>query len=84
MIVSPNDICNAHLAIVHHHGEVIGKAAIRALQYEVIQFFHIYGDNPFHQILEGDRAAQGTLEPHHCPGRFSEVKLPALAIIFGF
>ena len=38
-IPSPDDLCNAHVTVIHAHGELIGKNTVRALQIKIPSTF---------------------------------------------
>ena len=37
VIVAANDVGHAHVVIVHHHGQIIGRGAVRAQQDQIVQ-----------------------------------------------
>jgi hypothetical protein len=56
MIVAANDMGDAHVVIVDHHGQHIGWVAVRAQQYEIVELLIGEGHFALHLVVD-DRLA---------------------------
>ena len=63
VIIAAHDMCDLHVVIIDHHGEIIGRIAIRAQQDEVIEFLGRPAHRALDRVLEHDIAV-GRLETH--------------------
>ena len=56
---------DAHVVIVHHHGQHVSRGAVRAQQHEIVEFG--IGDSyiALHQIGQGNLAFARGLDAHH-------------------
>jgi hypothetical protein len=59
VIIAANNMGNTHVDIINHYGKVVGRRAVTAGYYEIIQFFISDTDAPTHQILKYHRTFQG-------------------------
>ena len=64
MVVAADHVGHAHVAIVHGHGEVVERAAVRALDHEVLERREREADLAADQVLHGDLALVGHPEAH--------------------
>ena len=65
VVVATDNMGNAHIVIIDHHREHIGRRAIRAQQHEIIELGIGHGDLALHQIGDGSLALARGLDPHH-------------------
>ena len=65
MVVAPDHMGDAHIVIVHHHRQHVGRRTIAAQQHEIIQLF--VGDRhlALHHILNDRLAGLRRLQPDH-------------------
>ncbi len=74
VILAPDDVGDIHARIVDDHGEVVGEAAVGALDDEVADDIRGEGDGPVDEIVESHRPlghpeADGRLLARGQPGR---------------
>ena len=65
MIVAADDVGDAHVVVVHHHREHVGRRAVRAQQHEVVEVLVLPSDPPLHLVLDHGLAGERRLEPEH-------------------
>ena len=51
MVVAANNMGNAHIMVIHHHRQHIGRAAITAQQDHIIELVMANSDTPLNHIL---------------------------------
>ena len=65
MVVAPDDMGDAHVVIVHHHGQHIGGVAVRAQQHEVVEVLVGEHDAALDLVVDDGLAGLGRLEADH-------------------
>src|SRR2546430_16160139 len=63
MIVAANDMGDAHIMIIHNHGEHIGRRTIRTQKNDVVEILVCPGDPTLDFVVENRFALAGSLEP---------------------
>ena len=53
VVLAPDDVGDLHAGVVDHHGEVVGEAAVGALDDEVADDVGREGDGPVDEVVEG-------------------------------
>ena len=64
VIIATDDVRDAHVEVIDHHAEVVGRRAVGARDDEVIELGVLERDRSVHQVLDHDRAVQRILEAH--------------------
>ena len=84
MIVAADHVGDAHVDVIHHHHEVVGRRAVGTLDDDVVQFGDIHRHRTLNEIIEGYRSLVGGTEPHHIGHSFGMIgSLAAGAVVFG-
>ncbi|OIQ76416.1 hypothetical protein GALL_419010 [mine drainage metagenome] len=65
MVVATDDMGDAHIPVVHHHTEIVGRRAVGTGDDEVIQLLVGNGNAPFHLVNPGHDAGGRVAESHH-------------------
>jgi len=65
VVVTPNDVRNGHVDVIHHDAEVIGRSAIRSGYHQVIEFVIADLDAALDLVLPDHRAGLRILEAQH-------------------
>ncbi len=73
VVLAADDMSDLHAGVVDDHGEVVGEAAVGALDYEVADDLRREGDRAVDEVVEGDITcrhleADGRLLPRGEPG----------------
>ena len=68
MIVAADDMGDAHVVIVDHHGEHIGRAAVRAEQDEIVDLAILDRDPALDLVVDDRLALARRLQPHRRRG----------------
>jgi len=63
MIVASDDVGDAHVVIVDHDGEHVGRVAVAAQQHEIVEVLVLPDHAALHLILDHGLAGQGRAEP---------------------
>ena len=77
VIVAANDMGDAHVVVVDHHGQHIGRGSVAAEQDEIVEVFVLPDDAALHLILDhgfsglGRAQANGRLDPGRGFGRIA-------------
>ena len=84
VVFTPDDVGDRHGDVIHHHRKIIGGNAVGPLEHQVVEFLVVEGDGAFNLVIPVRDAGRAGLEADRGirPGR--EVKLPAVAVVFGF
>ena len=56
VVVAADDVGDAHVGVVHHHRQVVGRGAVGAADDEVIQFRVVEGHAPADQVIDHHQA----------------------------
>ena len=56
MIIAADDVGHAHVVVVDHDREHIGRRTVRAQQHDVVEIFVLPGDQALHLVVEGGLA----------------------------
>ena len=83
MVVTADDVGDAHLVVVHHHGHVVGGHAVGATDDHVVQLAHVHGDAALDHVIEHDLAGLGGLEAHAAAFAGAQVAFTAAAVVAG-
>lgn len=84
MIVAANDVSHAHVVIVDHHRQHVGRVAVGAQQHQVVQVLVLPDHAALHLILDHGLAGQRRLEPDHrrdAGGRFGRIAVAPQAVV---
>ena len=65
MIVAADDMGDAHVVVVDHHGQHVSGRAVRAQQHEVVEIFVLPGHAALHLIVDDGFAGLRRLQPDH-------------------
>ena len=65
VVIAADHLGDAHVVIVHHHGQVVGRRAVGAADDQIVQLVVGYADLALHQILEQHRAFRRVAETDH-------------------
>ena len=65
MVVAPDDVGDAHVVVVHHHGQIVGGGPVGAQQHQVIELDVAEADLPLHQVVQHRVAVERPLEADH-------------------
>lgn len=83
VVVTADDVGDAHFVVVHHHGHVVGGHAVGAADDHVVQFAHVHGDAALDHVIEHDLAGLGGLEAHAAAFAGAQVAFTAAAVVAG-
>jgi hypothetical protein len=64
VIVAADDVRDAHVVVVDHDAEIVGRRAIRARDDQVIELAAVEHDRAVHDIVDDDAAGVGIAEAH--------------------
>ena len=64
VVVAADNMGDAHVVIVDHDGEHVGRRAVRAQQHHVVEVLVGPGDMALHAVCDGGLALARRLEPH--------------------
>ncbi|MNE44538.1 hypothetical protein D3C80_1387700 [compost metagenome] len=62
VIVAANDVRNAHVMVVHHHGQVVGRGAVRADDDQIVQGRGFPAHAALHRVIDDDSLIQRAAE----------------------
>src|SRR5690606_12969366 len=62
MVVAADYVGYAHVVVVHHYGEHVGRRPVGAQQHEIVEFGILHGDAALHAILDHRLALARGLE----------------------
>ena len=65
VIVTADDVGDAHIVVVDNDGEHVSGRAVRTQQDEVIEIFVLPDDASLHLIFDGSFSGERRLEPDH-------------------
>jgi hypothetical protein len=65
VVVAADHVRDAHVGVVHHHAEVVGRRAVRARDDEVVEFLVLERHRAVDHVLDDGRALFRVLEAHH-------------------
>ena len=81
VVVAAHHVGDAHVDVVHHHREVVGRMAVRAEDHQVVQLAVGDLDQALDLVVPHHRAVQRVLQPDHPVGvvaaRFVQLRLAA-------
>ena len=85
MVVAADHVGDPHVDVVHHHAEVVGGGAVRALDDEVVKFAVLELDMALDRVVEGHRAGHRVLEADDVGlvGGVLLVAVAAVAVVAG-
>ena len=52
VIVAADDVGDVHVVVVHHHGQHVGRRAVRAQQHEIVEILVLPDDAALHRVLD--------------------------------
>src|SRR5262245_55562209 len=82
MIVSPNDMCDAHQRVVNYNREIIGGIPIRTEDNEIVQDIVIKNDLSLDEIIDYSLTFLRCFESKRClRRRIGDPEIPATAIV---
>ena len=64
VIVAANHMGDAHVHIIDHHAEIVGRRSIRACHDKIVELAVLERDFAVHQVGDDHRTLQGILEAH--------------------
>jgi len=62
MIIPPDDMGDAHLGVIHHNGEIVGRITVRPFDNQVIKFIVVEGYRSLHQVPDHGCTVIGATE----------------------
>ena len=65
MVVAADDVGDAHVVIVDHHREHVGRRAVGAEQHEIVELAVLDGDPALDLVLDRRLALARRLQPDH-------------------
>jgi len=65
VVVATDDMGDIHVHVVHHDGEVVGRRAVGARNYKIVEFDVLEHHAPADQVLHHHRPVERILEAHH-------------------
>ncbi len=65
VVVAADDVGDTHVMVVDNDREHVGRRAVRAQQYEIVEIFILPCDTALHLVVDGGFAAKRRLEPDH-------------------
>ena len=65
MIVAADDMRDAHVGVVHHHAEVVGRRTVAARDHEVVELAVAEHHAPVHEVLHHHLALERVAEADH-------------------
>ena len=65
MFVAADDVGDAHVVVVHHHGQHVSGCAVGAEQHEVVEIFVLPGHPALHLIVDDGFAGLRRPQPDH-------------------
>src|SRR6267142_2112628 len=85
VIVAADHVRDAHVEVVHHHAEVVGRNAVGAQQHEIVQLRVRHRDRTLDDVVKNNVAFVRIAEAHHWrpvrrrdePGRLRALRAPA-------
>ena len=83
VVVAADDVGDAHVVVVHHHGHVVGGRAVGAADDHVVELGNVDADAPFDHVVEDHLALQGTFEAHAAAFAGAEAELAAVGVVAG-
>ena len=86
VVIAANYMGNAQIDVVHHHGQVVGRRAIRTGDDQVVQFVVVDHHLAAHHIVENHRSVQRILEANDggFAGRWAAAEIAAAAVVTRF
>ena len=84
MIVAADDVGDAHVVIVDHHREHVGRVAVAAQQHEIVEVLVLPDHAALHLVLDHGLAGLRRLEADgrlHAGGRFRRIAVAPQAVI---
>jgi hypothetical protein len=84
VVVAANDVGDAHVVVIDHHGVHVGRRAIRTQDDEIVEVFGLEHDLALHVIVDNDIAAERGLDADdrgNAFGRFGLVAIAPVAVI---
>ena len=84
MVVAADDVGDAHVVVIDHHGEHVGGIAIASQQHEIVEILVLPDHAALHLVLDHGLAGLGRPEPDrgfYACGRFGRVAVPPQAVI---
>ena len=84
MIVAADDMGHAHVVIVHHHREHVGRGAVRAQQHQIVEVLVLPDHAALNLVLDHGLAALRRLEADHGPGagrRLGRIAVAPAAVV---
>ena len=68
MVIAPDHMRHAHIVVIHHHGQHVGRGAVGAQQDHVVQFTRLNGHAALNAILKYSVAAIRRAQAHSIGG----------------
>ncbi len=65
MVVPANDVGHAHVMVVHHHRQHVGRRSVRSQQHEIVELGIGLAHPPLHPVLDHRLAIPRRFQPHH-------------------
>ena len=84
MIVTADDVGDAHIVIVDDDGQHVCRRAVRSQQHEVVEIFILPDNAPLHLVIDNGLASEWRLQPDHridACGSVLRVAIAASAIV---
>ena len=83
VVVAADDAADAHVHVVHHHGEVVGGRAVAAREHQVVEFAVAEGDVAADEVVHHHFAVGGVAKTHHRRrvARRRRGEIPAAAVV---
>ncbi len=63
VVVAADDVGHAHVVVVHHHRQHVGRVAVGAQQHEIVEVLVLPGDAALDLVLDHGLAGQRRLQP---------------------
>ena len=80
VVVATQNMVDAHVVVVHYHGQIVGGRTVRAPEDHVVHLRVFHADEPFDHVLVSGGALLGSLEPDHAR---SQSLVAAGAVVLG-
>ena len=64
MIITPDHVRYAHVQVVHHHAEVVGRIAVGARNDQIVEFAVLEHHPAVHLVIDHDFAIERIAKPH--------------------
>ena len=65
MVVAADDLRHAHVVVVHHNRQHVGRVAVGAQQHKIVEVFVGPGDAALHLVVNNSVALLRRAQPHH-------------------